>query len=406
MKIAIVNLTTLTVVSPSTAVPFVGLVPKGRPHKESEINIVELAEALSHLGNDVTVYVSDAFLPEIPMKPKANLHVEYLPTLFKWIFSPGMLPFTPALFDRIREGGYDIVMSSNLFDWGAIVSTLASIGGKSRVVIWQEVDSYSSSATARLAQYLFYHTFGRLLGGLVDGFVSRTTVAEAFLINMGISHSKLLGVIPTGVNTDVYRPLGNNETSIRKRLNISDGSQVVTCVSTLYQDRGLDLLITAMREVVDEIPEAMLIIRGRGPLKAKLNALINDLGLEQNISILGDYFSREEMCALLNISEVALVIFRFYGFFPFAALESFACGKPVISASERTVRGLKDIIKDGTTGYLVGYDAKDISRKLTFLLKNPTLCREMGRNALELCRATLDMRIVAKRFDDLFRSRL
>ena len=403
LKIAIVDLITLTTVPSNTAISFVGLLPKGRPYKESELNIVELAEAISRIGNDVTVYVSDAYLPEIPSKPKPHLHVEYLPTHLKWIFSPGMIPFTPALFHRIRKGHYDIVLSTDLFQWGTFISALAGIGrNESHVLVWQEADVYSFSAINRLVQWFFYHTFGKLVVSLVDGFVSRTTVAEEFLMTLGIPHSKLLGVIPSGVNTDVFRPLNDGD-ALRRKLHIKSTNRVVTCVTTLYHDRGLDLLIRAMREVVNEIPEAKLLIRGRGPLKATLDAIINNLGLERSVSIIGDYFTREELCALLNISDVVVVIFRWYGFLPFTALESIACGKPVISASERRLRGLKDFIKDDTTGFLVEYEVEDISQKIKFMVKNPARSKEMGHNALELCRRTCDMRLVAERFVDLFR---
>jgi glycosyltransferase involved in cell wall biosynthesis len=292
-------------------------------------------------------------------------------------------------------------LSSNLLEWGTIIATLASIGKKKcHVVVWQEIDIYSPSSVARFIQRFFYRTFGKLMVSLVDGFVSRSTAAQAFLLTLGTRPSKLLGVIPTGVNTDTFHPLSDGQASIRNKLKIGKSNRVFACVSTLDRDRGLELLINAMREVVDEIPEAKLLIRGKGPLKATLDTLINKLNLEENVSIVQDYLTREELCALFNVSDF-LVVPTLFGFLPFVALESIACGKPVVSAFKR---GLKDFVIDGRTGFLVEYDVKDISRKIKFLLKNPALSKEMGQNALELCKRTCDMQLVAKRFVDLFQT--
>jgi glycosyltransferase involved in cell wall biosynthesis len=398
LKIAIVNPITLTTVAPDGGSSFVGLEPIGHPHDEGELNIVEMGNAIAGIGNEVTIYISDAYEPEIRSTPTRNISIEYLPTHLKRFFGPAAIPFIPGLFTHIRENDYDVVLTTEVFQWGTLISALASIGKRTHVVIWQEVDVFSASFLRRTSQIIFWCTFGRLLISLVDGFVGRTTNAMEFLKTLGVPRSKMLGVISTGVNTDVFRPVRRNGV-IRNKLQIDAKKRVITSISTLDQHRGLELLISAMKEVASEIPETMLMIIGKGPLKPRLDALIDKLDLRESVKIHEEHLNHEEVCALMNTSAV-VVVPTLIGFLPFVALECIACGRPVVSVFKR---GLRDFVKNGTTGFLVEYNVEDISRKIKLLLRNPKLSSRMGHNALELCKRTCDMRVVANKFVDLFR---
>jgi glycosyltransferase involved in cell wall biosynthesis len=399
LKIAIVNPITLTTVLPIRSSPSLSSQPIGHPHDESELNIVELGNAISRIGNEVTIYISDAFEPDIHSSPKRNLSIEYLPTRLKRIFGPASIPFIPGLFTHIRKNEYDVVLTTEIFQWGTLIAALASIGKKrTHVVIWQEVDVYSYSFLRRVFQKLFWCLFGRLLISLVDGFVGRSTNAMEFLRTLGVPRSKALGVIPTGVNTDIFRPVRRN-TVIRSKLQIDAKKRIIACISTLDTDRGLELLINAMKEVAREIPETMLVVKGKGPRRTTLDSLIDKLNLRENVKIYEGRLTREELCALYNTSAV-FVVPTLWGFLPFVALESMACGRPLVSAFKR---GLCDFVEDGTTGFLVEYNVEDMSRKIKLLLKNPKLSSRVGHNAFELCKRTCDMRVVANKFVDLFR---
>jgi D-inositol-3-phosphate glycosyltransferase len=61
------------------------------------------------------------------------------------------------------------------------------------------------------------------------------------------------------------------------------------------------------------------------------------------------------------------------------ALEAAACGTPVVAAS---VGGLRSLVEDGDTGFLVeGRSAHEYAAPVALLLDSPDLAAELGRNA-------------------------
>lgn len=68
-----------------------------------------------------------------------------------------------------------------------------------------------------------------------------------------------------------------------------------------------------------------------------------------------------------------------YESFGMVALEAMACGTPVVASQ---IGGLAFLVQDGLTGYVVPYgEAPLLAEKLTRLIMDPPLRREMGINA-------------------------
>ena len=82
------------------------------------------------------------------------------------------------------------------------------------------------------------------------------------------------------------------------------------------------------------------------------------------------------MVNIYNQSLVTLSLSRFdtFGLVP---LESMACGVPVIALN---VAGYRETIKNKETGFLIDFNAKEIAEKIIYLLENPVIREEIGKN--------------------------
>jgi len=132
----------------------------------------------------------------------------------------------------------------------------------------------------------------------------------------------------------------------KKELGI-DNKSVIGVVGRLRWEKGQDILLNAMPEVVKKIPNTVLLVVGDGPDRKSLEQRAKSLGLENNILWLGQR-SAEEVYELYKVMDVVVVPSRFEGF-GLTAAESIAAGCPVIASA---VDGLAEVIQDGLTGLL------------------------------------------------------
>ncbi len=103
-------------------------------------------------------------------------------------------------------------------------------------------------------------------------------------------------------------------------------------VGRLSHQKGQWHLIRAFKKVVSEVPNAKLLIVGRGELYNLLVNLINRLGLEENVFIFNGRF--ESIYPVLSKSLFVVLSSIFEGL-PNIMIESFALGKPVVSTNCR-----------------------------------------------------------------------
>lgn len=91
----------------------------------------------------------------------------------------------------------------------------------------------------------------------------------------------------------------------------------------------------------------------------------------------GERLTEKELIIIYNQSIATLCTSRLetFGLVP---LESMACGVPVIATN---VGGHRETVVDGKTGFLVDFDPKEIADRIRFLIENPTIAMQMGKNA-------------------------
>ena len=103
-------------------------------------------------------------------------------------------------------------------------------------------------------------------------------------------------------------------------------------VGRLNQQKGHWFLIRIFRKVVDKYANARLFILGEGDLKGKLESLIHELGLNENVFLLG---GQENVFPFLKNSDSFILTSLWEGL-PMALIEALSLNLPIISTDCKT----------------------------------------------------------------------
>jgi glycogen(starch) synthase len=150
-----------------------------------------------------------------------------------------------------------------------------------------------------------------------------------------------ISVVPGATNVDLFATnLSRREA--REQLGWPQDRAVVLAVRRLVRRMGLEDLISAIKEVRKRVPEALLLIAGKGTLHAELSAMIRSLGLEENVRLLGFVADRVLPLAYraADLTVVPTVALEGFGL---VAVESLAAGTPVLVTP---VGGLPEVVRD------------------------------------------------------------
>ena len=142
--------------------------------------------------------------------------------------------------------------------------------------------------------------------------------------------------------------------AFRASAGIAPGRPLVLYVGRVAHEKNIGFLVQMFRRVLAAVPEALLVIAGEGPARARLRGEVLALGLESSVQFAG-YLERDT--ALLDCYAAADV-------FAFASrtetqglvlLEAMAQGAPVVSTAEL---GTRSILLPGS-GALVVPEAQE-----------------------------------------------
>ncbi len=149
-----------------------------------------------------------------------------------------------------------------------------------------------------------------------------------------------LVTIPTGTNVSVFHPDIPSDT-IRERHSLV-GKRVAIHVGRISYEKELDMVVRAMERV-----DATLLIAGKGPAKADIEALVDELDLRDRVVFAG-FVPDDELPMYYNAADIAVSASKFetQGL---SILEAMASGKPVAC---RNGRAFAEIVEDGVNGYL------------------------------------------------------
>jgi len=219
-----------------------------------------------------------------------------------------------------------------------------------------------------------------------DRVIAATPAEAAQLVGLYRADPERVRLVPPGADHDVFFPRSREEA--RRRLHLT-GVRLLLFVGRLQPHKGPDVAVRALAEALARDPEGtgdvvLAIVggpsgTGHGAEVAHLMDLAGALGVEERVMLfppqpqvrLADFYAAAEVVLVPSRSES----------FGLVALESQACGTPVVAAA---VGGLRYVVDDGVTGFLVeGHDPADHVDRVLDLLADPAEAARMGRAGVE-----------------------
>ena len=187
----------------------------------------------------------------------------------------------------------------------------------------------------------------RELVGNCQRVIAATEREKEELISHYDASPETITVIPCGVNLDLFQPV--DRVVARRQLGF-DGNNIVLFVGRVEPLKGIDKLLVAMSYLDDRQRARLVVIGGDGyqPEVERLQRLSQELRIEDSVTFIGTV-AQEDLSRYYSAADIC-VIPSYYESFGLVALESLACGTPIVATR---VGGIESVIGQGETGYMV-----------------------------------------------------
>jgi D-inositol-3-phosphate glycosyltransferase len=203
---------------------------------------------------------------------------------------------------------------------------------------------------------------------------------EALIRHYGASSEKI-SVVPCGVNLEQFKVL--DKTQARQYLGFSN-DKIILFVGRIDPLKGIDKLIKALPYLRNTQGLRLLVIGGGEHSQheiEQLRKLACNLKIQNLVTFL-DLVKHEQLPYFYSAADVCVVP-SYYESFGLVALESLACGTPVVATD---VGDFKSIIQQGENGYVVTDNAPHhLADKIDLLLSRPSV----DTKSAQLIRATV-----------------
>lgn len=189
----------------------------------------------------------------------------------------------------------------------------------------------------------------KYLAGNCSRILVATDKERDHLIHHYGASPETIGVVPCGVNLDLFRPL--DKATSRQQLGFSQDESIVLFVGRFAPLKGIDRLMAAVAYLKDYQKLRLVIVGGDGlstPESQNLQRLSRELGIQDSVTFVGRV-EQDNLPPYYSAAD-ALVVPSHYESFGLVALEALASGTPVVATK---VGAMESILREGETGHVV-----------------------------------------------------
>ncbi len=282
---------------------------------------------------------------------------------------------TQALTNYLKAQKIDVVFVEYGMV-GAMVTEACQLANVPLVIHFHGADAYHKETVA--TYYNLYQKAFKYASYLIS--VSAEMVER--LKDLGAPADKIVNA-SCGVDTLAF-----------PQLNILNSGKDFLFIGRFVEKKSPMSVVRAFKLVADKFPDAKLQMVGQGPLFEETKALISDLNLEKNITLLG----------VLNTKQIKQLFAKTRCFVqhsvtaangdkegtPVTILEAGSSGLAIVSTQHS---GIKEAVINGETGYLVAeYDIEGMAHFMIKIAEDVELASSLGIKEAAHIRRNYDIR--------------
>jgi glycosyltransferase involved in cell wall biosynthesis len=349
----------------------------------SSVYADRICQLLSERGHKVEAWTTlEDDRPSIEIRH--NYIVRRFPALFSLFENPMTISLVPQLMRHPLDFDLVVVHSQLMFtsSFGLIKSRVSKLP----LVLISHGYNVRRGPFFNTMQNLYLSTIARSMALGCSRVVTMTNQEARRFMILGVAPERCT-VIPSGVDSDVFRPANGR----RDR-------GLITWVGRFVPEKNLTCLIRALALLRQRGKKLDMILAGDGPERARLIAFARKQQLGNDISFPG-ILSKHEVVDLLQKSTVFALPSATEAL-PLAVLEAMSAGVPVIVSRGLGLEGAVD----GAGLFADPRIPEEWTQRIESLLDDADLRRTVGQRGRELALRRYDWHIVAERLEKLFLS--
>lgn len=352
------------------------------------IRMFELADNLRLIGHSVKL-----ILPKIGYPKKQTVaDVIEIPFIDLPIIRPISFHFLSSLYLlKMLRNNADFIYVRQLNSFlPLLISKLYNIPSFFEI----PNDPYLAYQSCSKMRRFFERTMDKLSMSLSDNIVVLSEWSKKRLNQLGgVPLSKIV-VLPSGADTDLFRPL--EKVACCQKVGLDPSFSYIGFVGTFFVYQGIDTLIDSAPVVLEKFPDVRFLLVGDGPVMNAWKNEVNQKGLRTFFIFTGQVPYREvpEYIGAMDIC-VAPHFKNSNQASPVKIFDYMACGRAIVASDIEVVQ---EIAWDsGCTLFVYPGYADNLARGIILLLQDENKRMEMAKKGREWVKVNFDRKKLAEK---------